>query len=198
MEMSENGQSKTLQLAMREFEDFKKGKSLPAPVTARAALSRTPQYADKMLYCATHAGLAAQMILKLSPGAAEITEVRKLAHARTHAPNNEAARENDKILKTHELELGRFQECPHCHSDTVVLCCACGTLSCLGPDKIRHHCPGCGRVGRTETGDINIGFAQQTAQAAMKARHMEKSQTPLSHLRQPQATPLQLSAPRKK
>lgn len=193
-----NDKSKSLQLAMQEYAEFKNGKSLPAPITERAALTRTPQHADRMLYCSAHQGFAAQMILKLSPGVAEITEVRKLAHVRTQAVKNETAGEDAKILKTHALELGKFQECPHCGSSGIVNCSTCGALSCLGPDENRHHCPCCGRVAGTEISGISLGFAQQTAQATMKARRVENSQMLLSQSRKNQTKQLLLPAPRKK
>ena len=191
MEMNKGGKNlKSLQQAMQEFEKFKKGKTLPAVATERAAPSRMPQYADKMLYCATHVGLAAQMILKLSPGHAEIVQVCKLAHKRIFGIHHAVPDVRDHVLRTHTLVIGNFEECPHCASTGMAYCNKCHTLSCLGPDTAKHCCPCCGYTAQVKFRDIHVDMAVPGERPRADVTHAK--------LLGNSAAQLLISAPRKK
>jgi len=162
MEMNKSGKNITpLQQAMQEFEEFKNGNTLPAIATGHAAPPRVPQYADKMLRCATHLGLASQMILKLSPDHAEIVEVCKLTHKLTSGMQHGVTDKSNHVLRTHALVLGNFEGCPHCASTGIAYCSKCHTLSCLGPDTGNHCCPCCGYTAPLKFSGINVGLPEK-------------------------------------
>lgn len=167
---------KALQQALQEFEDFKKGNTLPAIKTERAATVGTPPRADKMLYCATHPGFAGQMILKIEPGTAYITEICKLHHKRSFTAQRDSG-PDDAVLRTHKLNIDNYKGCPHCGSHGIVYCSSCNTLSCLGPDEQRHICPCCNRAAALNFSGINVGItASPPARAAMQALPRNASQ----------------------
>ncbi|MGG6351654.1 TerY-C metal binding domain-containing protein [Pseudomonas putida] len=168
-----------LEKARQELAAFNRKMATPEP--ASASVLRRPQQAhgERILYCAKVPGSSATLILKLVEKGAEITDVIVRHKAPVERPARAAgAREESDLRK---LLLGKYQGCPHCDNETIVLCGACFCLSCIADDAERMTCPVCGDGGRIVCTGINLECARQKpAPQASSQTLLPKGPAPLS------------------
>lgn len=168
-----------LEKARQELAVFNRKVATPQP--AASAVLRKPQQAhgDRILYCAKVPGGSAALILKIHEKGAEITDVIVRRNGPVTKPSGSAGKRENSDLRA--LLLGNYQGCPHCDNEAIVLCSACGCLSCIAQEADRMTCPVCGHGGRVACTGINLECARQKpAQQASSQTLLPKGPAPLS------------------
>lgn len=168
-----------LEKARQELAAFNRKVVTPQP--AASAVLRKPQQAhgDRILYCSKVPQCSAALILKLKEKGAEITDVIVRRNGPVAKPTGSAGKSENSDLRA--LLLGNYQGCPHCDNEAIVLCNACGCLSCIAEEADRMTCPVCGDGGRVRASGINLEFARQkSAQQASSQTLLPKGPAPLS------------------
>lgn len=118
-------------------------------------------HGERILYCSKVPQASSVLVMKLSEKGAEIMDVIERRKAPVTAPSGAARERGNGDLRA--LLLGNYQGCPHCDNQTLVLCSACGCLSCIADEAGHMTCPVCRHQGRVVCGGINMEFARQKA-----------------------------------
>lgn len=168
-----------LEKARQELAAFNRRSATPEP--AASAVLRKPQQAhgDRILYCSKVPQCSAALILQIHEKGAEITDVIVRRKAPVTKPSGSTGKRENSDLRA--LLLGNYQGCPHCDNESLVLCSACGCLSCIAEEADRMTCPVCGHQGRVVCSGINLECARQKpAQQASSQTLLPKGPATLS------------------
>lgn len=153
--------------------------AVPKPTSASVLRKPGQVHGDRILYCSKVPESSAALILKLHEKGAEIMDVIVRRKAPVTAPSGGTRERENSDLRA--LLLGNYQGCPHCDNESLVLCSACGCLSCIADDAGRMTCPVCGHQGRVVCSGIDLEFARQkAAQQATSQTLLPKGAVPLS------------------
>jgi hypothetical protein len=151
-----------LEKARQELAEFKR-KQLSLPETTSTSSTRittpNPSHGERTLHCSKVQGATAVLVLKLHEKGAEITDVIMRHNGPAAMPSGSAGKCESSDLRA--LLLSKYQGCPHCNNEAIVLCKACGCLSCLAGEADHMTCPVCGDNRRVRATGINLAFAQQ-------------------------------------